>query len=155
MRIAPAGLSCPGDQPSISAYAEHTTALTHPHVDCLDASVLWAVAIDQTIHHAPASQQPWDFARAVRHGLKFLPEERQDRRNQLIDEASETPAVEFTNNGWVIHAFQAALAAIVQTPVPTADAACEHLVNAIEAAVRCGNGADTVAAIAGALLGAR
>ena len=46
MRIAPAGLSFPGDQQSIAAYAEHTTVLTHPHVDCLDASVLWAVAID-------------------------------------------------------------------------------------------------------------
>jgi ADP-ribosyl-[dinitrogen reductase] hydrolase len=155
MRIAPAGLSFPGDQQSIAAYAEHTTALTHTRVDCLDASVLWAVAIDQTIHHAPASQQPWDFARAVRHGLKFLPQERQSRWDQLITEAADTPAVEFRKNGWVVHAFQAALASIIQTPVPTGDRACEHLVNAIETAVRCGSDTDTVAAIAGALLGAR
>jgi ADP-ribosylglycohydrolase len=155
MRIAPAGLSFPGDQQSIASYAEQTTALTHPNVDCLDASVLWALAIDQTIRHAPPSQEPWEFARAMRHGLKFLPEERRSRWEQLIAKATETPAVEFTNNGWVIHAFQAALASIVQTPVPSGDAACEHLVNAVETAVRCGKDTDTVTAIAGALLGAR
>jgi ADP-ribosylglycohydrolase len=155
MRIGPAGLSFPGEPARIAEYAAATTALTHPHPDCIDASVLWAVAIDRSIHFAPASDEPWDFANAVRLGLPQLPAERRERWGRLIDEAVARPAVEFSNNGWVVHAFQAALAAIVRTSLPAGAAPCRHLPAAIEAAVRCGHDTDTVAAIAGALLGAR
>jgi ADP-ribosyl-[dinitrogen reductase] hydrolase len=155
MRIGPAALSSPGDPTSIAVYARSTTALTHPHHDCLDASVLWAVAIDHTIHNAPASTEPWDFADALRVGLIHVPTERRERWAALIDTACTRPARDFDNNGWVVHAFQAALATIVQTPVPSGAAPCRHVRMAIEAAVRLGGDTDTVAAIAGSLLGAR
>jgi ADP-ribosylglycohydrolase len=155
MRIGPAGLSHSGEPARIAEYAAATTALTHPHRDCVDASILWSVAIDHTIHLAPPAGEEWDFAEAVRLGLPLLPAERRDRWDHLIDEAVARPAVEFSNNGWVIHAFQAALAAIVHASPPAGAPACRHLPAAIEAAVRCGNDTDTVAAIAGALLGAR
>ena len=51
-------------------------------------------------------------------------------------------------------ALQAALAAVVQTPVPDDDPQ-RHLPAGLEAAVRIGDDTDTVAAIAGSLLGAR
>ncbi len=155
MRIGPAALSFPGDPTSIAAYARSTTALTHPHLDCLDASVLWAVAIDHTIHRAPASSEPWDFADAIRVGLMHVPTERRKRWAGLTDAACTRPARDFDNNGWVVHAFQAALATIVQLPMPSGAAPCRHLRMAIEAAVRLGGDTDTVAAIAGSLLGAR
>jgi ADP-ribosyl-[dinitrogen reductase] hydrolase len=156
MRIGPAALSFPRRPEQIAAYARSTTELTHSHVDCIDASVIWAVAIDHTIHSAPASDEPWDFAEAVRGALEFVPKARRSWWAQLIDEACERPPVDFhENNGWVIHAFQAALSAIVSTPVPGDAAPCGHLVNAIGAAVRSGGDTDTVGAIAGSLLGAR
>ena len=60
----------------------------------------------------------------------------------------------FNPNGWVVTAFQAALSAIVNTPEPV-EQPSGHLRDALVAAVRIGHDTDTVAAIAGALLGAR
>jgi protein-tyrosine phosphatase len=66
---------------------------------------------------------------------------------------------DFTNNGWVVEALQAAWSAIATTPVPQDDPAAgifrvDQLRLALDAAVRGGNDTDTVAAIAGGLLGA-
>src|SRR4029077_19608583 len=66
---------------------------------------------------------------------------------------------DFANNGWVVAALQAAWSAIAHTPVPEDDTAsgtfrADHLRRALDAAVRAGNDTDTVAAIAGGLLGA-
>ena len=60
----------------------------------------------------------------------------------------------------MVAALQAAWSAIVRTPIPADDPAngsfpAQHLRLALEAAVRGGNDTDTVAAIAGSLLGAR
>lgn len=155
MRVGPAGLAFAREPEATAHYAAAVTRLTHADADCVDASVLWAVAIDHAIHLAPPSSQPFDFAAAVRAGLDHLAAPRRGRWAQLIDEASREPISAFGRNGWVVHAFQAALAAIVQTPVPKGNAPCIHLVRSIEAAVRAGGDTDTVAAIAGSLLGAR
>src|SRR5690606_12086350 len=69
-----------------------------------------------------------------------------------------TPA-SFPNNGWVVAALQAAWSAVSTTPVPVDDPdagvfRADHLRLALDAAVRCGRDTDTVAAIAGGLLGA-
>jgi ADP-ribosyl-[dinitrogen reductase] hydrolase len=66
---------------------------------------------------------------------------------------------DFPNNGWVVEALEAAWSAIATTPIPTDDPAAgvfraDHLRLALDAAVRCGNDTDTVAAIAGGLVGA-
>ena len=66
---------------------------------------------------------------------------------------------DFTYNGWVVEALQAAWSAITTTPIPEDDPATgvfrvDHLRLALDAAVRGGNDTDTVAAIAGGLLGA-
>lgn len=56
-------------------------------------------------------------------------------------------------NGYSVTALQAAWSAVVTTAIPTVEPAA-HLHNAVEAAVRGGGDTDTVACIAGALLGA-
>ena len=63
-----------------------------------------------------------------------------------------TPA-DFTANGWVVEALQAAWCAITTTGDPVVGDA-RHVRRALEAAVRGGRDTDTVAAIAGGLLGA-
>lgn len=156
MRIGAAALAFPRRPEQIEHYARDTTSLTHPHVDCLDASVIWAVAIDDTIHAAPGPDQSWDFAEALRKALSRVPKARRQWWTQLIDEACERQPVDFhRNNSWVTHAFQGALSSIVHAPLPDGPAACTHLVAAIEMAVRAGGDTDTVASIAGAFLGAR
>lgn len=155
MRTGPVALAHPGDPVAIAGLARNVSALTHAYPDCEDACVLWSVAIDHTIHHAPASNEPWDWTRPLLLALDQIDKGRRDRWAALITEASSSPPTVFTNNGWVIHAFQAAVAALCSTPVPTGPAAGRHLQVALETAVRAGGDTDTVAAIAGSMLGAR
>jgi ADP-ribosyl-[dinitrogen reductase] hydrolase len=66
---------------------------------------------------------------------------------------------DFKKNGWVVEALQGAWSATANTPIPQDDAAkgvfrVDHLRLALDAAVRGGGDTDTVAAIAGGLLGA-
>ena len=155
MRTGPVALAAPGRPDDIAALAVDYSALTHADPDCLDACALWSVAIDHSIHHAPDAEEDWSFADAVRAGLDQLPVARRDRWAERILEAEAASPREFTRNGWVVHAFQAALAAAQCTPVPAEHAAPDHLRRSLEAAVRVGGDTDTVAAIAGSLLGAR
>jgi ADP-ribosylglycohydrolase len=71
-----------------------------------------------------------------------------------LDAAEREPLRSFRPNGFVVTALQAAHGAIWQTPVPD-DRPRRHLELALQAAVSVGDDTDTVAAIAGALLGAR
>ena len=75
-----------------------------------------------------------------------------------MDEAGGPRPSDFANNGWVVAALQAAWSAIATTPVPVTTGVgvfrADHLRRALDAAVRAGNDTDTVAAIAGGLLGA-
>ncbi len=157
MRTGPVALGRPGNAAAIAALAADVSSLTHPDPDCVDACILWSVAIDDAIHHAPSvgSGESWDWAASLRQALHHLPtSERRSRWKGLTEEAEHGQPLDFPNNGWVVHAFQAALSAICRTPVP-ADRPERHLALALAAAVRAGGDTDTVAAIAGSLLGAR
>ncbi|WP_257059329.1 ADP-ribosylglycohydrolase family protein [Brevibacterium sp. 91QC2O2] len=70
-----------------------------------------------------------------------------------IAEAEVNPPTHFSRNGWVVHALQAAWSSIVHTG-DRADNDPRHLQRALELAVRSGGDTDTVAAIAGGLIGA-
>ena len=76
-----------------------------------------------------------------------------------MDEAESRPPGSFTPNGFTVTALQAAWSAIRQTETPpqqpaSGSFAASHFEHALHAAVRIGNDTDTVAAIAGGLLGA-
>jgi len=155
MRTGPVALAHPGDPAAIAALAREVSALTHATDDCVDACVLWSVAIDHAIHEAPASHEWFDWASGLRGALAHVPSSRQAVWRARIEEAADSIPLVFPQNGWVVRAFQAALAAICSTPVPDDGPAGRHLQLALEAAVRAGGDTDTVAAIAGSLLGAR
>lgn len=140
MRTGPVALGyvdrSPGD---LAATAGRIAQLTHWDTDNVDACALWSLAIRHAILTGELD---------LRGQIQWIPVERRDRWSSLIAEAS-TPGVHprdfHDGNGWVVRAFQGAVAAIVGATSPR---------DAIVRAVRGGNDADTVAAIAGALAGA-
>ena len=159
MRTAPVALAAPGDRDEVVHLAAEIASLTHTHPDSVAACVLWSLAIEEAIRCADACET-FDFGAAVFRGLEYMPPgPRRTRWADLIDTALTTPDApearrRFTPNGWVVTAFQAALWAISNTPVPPGRPA-EHFREVLVAAVRVGHDTDTVAAIAGGLLGAR
>ena len=95
----------------------------------------------------------------VRIGLQHIDADRRDLWSMRLDAAEASQPSDFKNNGWVVEALQAAWSAITTTPIPQDDPAkgvfrVDHLRLALDAAVRGGEDTDTVAAIAGGLLGA-
>ena len=107
--------------------------------------MLWCIAIDRGVREGRLAGV-WD-------GLDLLEAAPRDRWAALLRDADRAPPSTFARNGYVVTALQAAHAAITQTPVPD-EQPCRHLQHALEAAVRIGHDTDTVAAIAGQVLGA-
>jgi ADP-ribosylglycohydrolase len=146
MRTAPVALAQLGDDDAIAESAHSISALTHADPLAGEACVLWCIAIDRAVREARLD--------GVRDGLDLIAEPARDRWAVLLDEAEHEPPRSFSRNGFVVTALQAAYAAIRQTPIPRGQP-CAHLGNALRAAVHIGHDTDTVAAIAGSLLGAR
>ncbi|MER5480853.1 ADP-ribosylglycohydrolase family protein [Streptomyces sp. NPDC002734] len=152
MRTGIVALTHPGDAAAMAEAAVAVSALTHPDPDCADACVLWCSGIRTAVLEGTFD--------GVRAGLELIPAERREMWALRLDEAEAHPPHHFSSNGWVVHALQAAWSAITRTPVPELDPGkgsfpAQHFGLALETAVRAGNDTDTVAAIAGALLGAR
>lgn len=145
MRTAPVALAYLDDEDALVEAARTVSELTHYDPDAGDACVLWSLAIQHAILTGDLD---------ARVGLDRLPADRRDRWNHLLDVAEQSTPADFHDNGWVVEALQAAWSAITATSATPGDADDQHLPQAIEAAVRGGRDADTVAAIAGALLGA-
>ncbi|MFF3945686.1 ADP-ribosylglycohydrolase family protein [Streptomyces sp. NPDC001902] len=152
MRTGIVALAHLGDAAAMAEAATAVSSLTHPDPDCADACVLWCSGIRTAVLHGTFD--------GVRAGLDLLPAVRRDTWAKRLDEAEAAPPGHFADNGWVVRALQAAWSAITRTPVPELDPGkgrfpAAHLRQALAAAVRAGHDTDTVAAIAGALLGAR
>jgi ADP-ribosylglycohydrolase/protein-tyrosine phosphatase len=150
MRTAPVALAYLDDEAALVDAARAISELTHYAPDAGDACVLWCTAIRHAILTGELN---------ARIGLDHIDIERRDLWASRLDEAAASPPSAFRKNGWVVGALQAAWSSIVNTPVPEGNPASEvfradHLRLALEAAVRVGHDTDTVAAIAGALLGA-
>ena len=95
----------------------------------------------------------------MRIGLQHIDADRREKWASRLDVAETSQPSDFKNNGWVVEALQGAWSAITTTPIPQDDPAtgvfrADHLRLALDAAVRGGGDTDTVAAIAGGLLGA-
>jgi ADP-ribosyl-[dinitrogen reductase] hydrolase len=146
MRTAPVALAHLGDDAAIAHSARAVAALTHADPLAGDSCVLWSIAIDRAVRELRLD--------GVRDGLSLLPSERRGRWHRALVDAEEGPPARWTPNGFTVTALQAAYAAVVHTPVDSEDPS-RHLAATLETAVRIGDDTDTVAAIAGALLGAR
>jgi ADP-ribosylglycohydrolase len=146
MRTSPVALFHLQDRDGCAVTARAVAELTHADPLCGDSSVLWSEAIRVAVLVGRLD---------VESGLDLLPEERRDAWAGWLAEAVAGPPARFTGNGFTVTALQAAYAAIAHTPVPDGPAPCLHLQDALHAAVRIGHDTDTVAAIAGGLLGAR
>jgi ADP-ribosylglycohydrolase len=150
MRTAPVALAHLDNEAALVEAARRVSELTHYDPEAGDACVLWCCAIRHTILTGVLD---------ARIGLQHIPSERRDLWEARLDAAEKAHPSDFTNNGWVVEALQGAWSAITATPVPQDDPAnglfrVDHLRLALDAAVRGGNDTDTVAAIAGGLLGA-
>ncbi|HEX8508237.1 MAG TPA: ADP-ribosylglycohydrolase family protein [Propionibacteriaceae bacterium] len=151
MRTAPVALAYLGDPEGLAAAATALSALTHADPEAGEACALWCLAIRHAVLHGTFD--------GVRNALDHLPPERAAVWAGRLTEAETHEPAHFDHNGWVVQALQGAWSAITRTPVAEDDRsttfAADHLRRALEAAVRGGRDTDTVAAIAGSLLGAR
>ncbi|MBD7956400.1 ADP-ribosylglycohydrolase family protein [Microbacterium sp. Sa4CUA7] len=140
MRTGPVALGYLDRSPAdLAAAAGRVAQLTHWEPDNVDACALWCLAIRHAVLTGELD---------IRGQLAWVPADRRARWAEIIDEAT-APGIhprDFTpGNGWVVRAFQGALAAI---------SGAVSLRDALERAVRGGGDTDTVAAIAGSLAGA-
>lgn len=151
MRTGVVGLVALDDRAATAAAARAVAELTHPDPLAGDSCVLWSEAVRLAVVAARLD---------VHAGLDLLPPGRRDAwRAWLDDAASPHPAADLRANGFTVTALQAAWHAITRS-VPPLPEGVEvpghvHLPLALAAAVRIGGDTDTVAAVAGALLGAR
>lgn len=134
MRTGPVALAHLYDEKQLVAAARAVSNLTHYEPDAGDACVLWCLAL----RHAILSDEL-----DLRAGLPHVADAWAVRLDQA--EAHE-PAHFSGSNGWVVSALQGAWSAVVRS---------DSLADGLRRAVSGGGDTDTVAAIAGALLGAR
>ncbi len=150
MRTAPVALAHLDDPEAIVAASVAISGLTHHDPQAGEACALWSLAIRHAVLTGELD---------LRAGLLRLPADRAAVWAARIDDAETRTPGSFEHNGWVVQALQAAWSAIRTTAVPAHDPesgshTAQHLALALSAAVRGGRDADTVAAIAGGLLGA-
>jgi ADP-ribosylglycohydrolase len=150
MRTGPVALAFLHDREGCAFAARRIASLTHADPLAGDACVLWSEAIRIAVVEGRLD---------VEGGLDLIPEDRRTCWALWLADARTGPARRFAPNGFTVSALQAAWAAILHTPQPPDEPgaalfACQHFQEALHAAVRIGDDTDTVAAIAGALLGA-
>ncbi len=153
MRTAPVALAHLDDRERLGTAARLVARLTHGDPLAGDSCVLWCEAIRVAV-----TAERFD----VTSGIDLLPDSRRDQWRTRLGDALDLernsresiPGARFRPNGFTVTALQAAVAAIVTTEVPHHQPS-DHLRLALHAAVRIGDDTDTVAAIAGGLLGAR
>lgn len=134
MRTGPVVLPYLRSPSGLVSAARAVSTLTHHDPQAGDACVLWCLAIRHAVVAGSLD---------LRAGLPFVAPE----WTAWVDEAEAAdPATFGASNGWVVAALQGAWAAASRA---------ESFAAGVEAAIRGGGDTDTVAAIAGALLGAR
>jgi ADP-ribosylglycohydrolase len=140
MRTGPVALGYLNRAPEeLIEAASAITRLTHWERDNAAACALWCLAIRHAILTGELD---------MRMQLEHLPVGDRERWTVIVEEAlapGAHPRDFQSRNGWVVRAFQGALAAV---------AGAESLTDAVQRAIRGGGDTDTVAAIAGSLAGA-
>ncbi|MDO8119735.1 ADP-ribosylglycohydrolase family protein [Isoptericola sp. b490] len=147
MRTGIVGLANLTDRVATAEAARAIASLTHGDPEAGDSAVLWSEAV-----RVAGREGRFELA----GGLDLIPAVRRTRWAAWIEDAAGADPASIPHNGHSPRALQAAWAAITSTlDDPTRTHPCEHLTDALQAAVHAGHDTDTVAAIAGALLGAR
>jgi ADP-ribosylglycohydrolase len=126
------------DRGAMADAAQAVSQLTHWDPLAAEGCILWCEGVRHAVLHGTYD--------GVRNGLDLLPAQRREQWAQWLDEAEQNEPWSFPNNGFVVTALQAAWSAIGRS---------DGLRSGLYHAVSAGNDTDTVAAIAGALLGAR
>ena len=144
MRTSVVGLTRLDDRATTAAAARAVAELTHADPVAGDSCVLWSEAVRRAV---------LDGTLDVSGGLDLMPHDRRAWWADRLRESEERAPETFTGNGWTVTALQAAWSAIRHTRGEVEGPA--HVVAALHRAVGIGHDTDTVAAIAGGLLGAR
>lgn len=145
MRTAPVALWRPADREATAAAARAVASLTHADPVAGDSCILWTEAVRVALTER-------EFVPVA--GLDLLPASRRDWWRELLDDALTDSSTgvrgrRFSPNGWTVTALQAAVVAVaagLHSDAPLEEGLCH--------AVRIGDDTDTVAAIAGGVLGA-
>ena len=148
MRTAVVGLVALNDRMHTASAARAVAELTHADPLAGDSCVLWSEAVRVAVSEARLD---------LRGGLDLLPDDSAARWSGWIDQAEqEHPPVDLAQNGFTVTALQAAWHVLApQDPPSTSPSeSSERFVERLARAVRIGGDTDTVAAIAGGLLGA-
>ncbi len=145
MRTGPVALAYLDNPGGLVDAAMAVSALTHHQDLAQEACAVWCLMVRHAVMHGDFPTYD-DIAAWVPNP---------DRWRGFLSEAEVMPPSSFVQNGWSVGALQAAWSAITHTPEPIDGPVCGHLVDALGTAIRIGHDTDTVAAIAGALLGAR
>ena len=140
MRTGPVCLPFLGDRKRIAGVARKISDLTHADAWSGDACILWSLAISDAIELGDEFR-----VRDIRKGLPFLGEYRRPFWSEVIEEALSQPFSQFRSNGSAVGCFKAGLACVARST---------SLEEGLQIAVSIGGDTDTVAAVAGALLGA-
>ena len=165
MRTAPVALAFMKNQLPIveeilliDEAARVQSLLTHYDQPTAALASAWCLLIRSAI----TTPGDGDFTAIKEQALEWLiainPEDA-IRVEALLNEAEDSQPHDFKNNGWSQHAVQAAWSAITTTPIDVDDKQAgtyraSHLQRSLEACCRIHNDTDTVACIAGGVLGA-
>jgi len=152
MRTAPVALAYLDDPVALAEAAMAVSALTHFDRSAGEACALWCLAIRHAVLTGELD---------ARAGLGYLPARTVDVWAARLVEAERSRPSDFSRNGWVVEALQGAWCAIATAAAPRPGDGPEgggsqrgRVRHALENAVRGGRDTDTVAAIAGGLVGA-
>lgn len=144
MRTGPVALAFLDDPAALVEAAMAVSALTHHEDVAQEACAVWSLMVRHAVLTGTlptwSDIEPWS--------------PKPTYWSEILAQAETRPPSAFANNAWAVGALQSAWSAITHTPVPETDP-CRHLSDSLATAVRIGHDTDTVAAIAGALLGAR
>jgi ADP-ribosyl-[dinitrogen reductase] hydrolase len=141
MRTGPVCLPFLGDRDRVAAVAREVSDVTHYDPYAGDACVLWSLAIEAAISagHGANAQS------LISAGLPYVPQGRRGWWSEVIAQALRSRPAVYRMNGSAVGAFAAALSSVSHA---------RSLPNGLQKAIQIGGDTDTVAAIAGALLGA-
>jgi ADP-ribosylglycohydrolase len=140
MRTAPVALAHLGDDEAVVEAAISVALLTHTDPLAGQSCAIWCIAIDRAIR-MDRLDGAWD-------ALDLLPTSARDGWWKILEEAKQRAPEAFPQNWHSVGCLQAALAAVLSGQG-------RSLEEGLKAAVKAGGDTDTVATVAGALLGAR